>query len=62
MFQKITLLKSHLYNTYSKNLNNLHFVDNVKANVIFDFLLDKDLFFFRSKNIGIKISINAFPL
>ncbi len=61
MFQKITF-KSYLYNIYSKNLNNLHFVDRVKANVIFNILLDKDLFFFRSKNIGIKISINAFPL
>ena len=61
MFQKITF-KSYLYNIYSKNLNNLHFVDKVKANVIFNILLDKDLFFFRSKNIGIKISINAFPL
>ena len=61
MFQKITF-KSYLYNTYSNNLNNPHFVDNIKANVIFNILLDKDLFFFRSKNIGIKISINAFPL
>lgn len=61
MFQKITF-ESYLYNTYSNNLNNLHFVDKVKANVIFNILLDKDLFFFRSKNIGIKISINAFPL
>ena len=59
MFQKITF-KSYLYNTYSKSLNNLHFVDNVKANVIFDLLLIK-IYFFRSKNIGIKISINAFP-
>ncbi len=48
MFQKITF-KSYLYNTYSNNLNNPHFVDKVKANVIFNILLDKDLIFFDLK-------------